>query len=50
MQKLLKKSIRNEIVHLKKFDCKTFSFLKEINAVKKMKNEISNIHRIFDKI
>jgi hypothetical protein len=35
MQKLLKKSIRNEIVHFKMFDCKTFSFLKEINAFKK---------------
>jgi hypothetical protein len=35
MQKLLKKSIRNEIAHLKMFDCKTFSFLKETNAFKK---------------
>ncbi len=35
MQKLLKKSIRNEIVHLKMFDCKTFSFLKKINALKR---------------
>jgi hypothetical protein len=35
MQKLLKKSIRNEIAHLKVFDCKAFSFLKEINAFKK---------------
>jgi hypothetical protein len=35
MQKLLKKSIRNEIVHFKMFDCKTFSFLKKINAFKK---------------
>jgi hypothetical protein len=35
MQKLLKESIRNEIVHFKMFDCKTFSFLKEINALKK---------------
>jgi hypothetical protein len=35
MQKLLKKSIRNEIAHLKMFNCKTFSFLKEINAFKK---------------
>jgi hypothetical protein len=32
MQKLLKKLIRNEIVHLKMFDCKTFSLLKKINA------------------
>jgi hypothetical protein len=35
MQKLLKKSIRNEIVHFKMFDCKTFSLLKETNALKK---------------
>jgi hypothetical protein len=35
MQKLLKKSFRNEIVHFKMFDCKTFSFLKKINAFKK---------------
>jgi hypothetical protein len=35
MQKLLKESIKNEIVHLKVFDCKTFSLLKEINALKK---------------
>jgi hypothetical protein len=35
MQKLLKESIRNEITHLKVFDCKTFSLLKEINALKK---------------
>jgi hypothetical protein len=35
MQKLLKKSIRNEIVHLKMFDCKTFSFLKKANAFKR---------------
>jgi hypothetical protein len=35
MQKLLKKSIRNEIAHFKMFDCKTFSLLKEINALKK---------------
>jgi hypothetical protein len=35
MQKLLKKSIRNEIVHFKMFDCKAFSFFKEINAFKK---------------
>jgi hypothetical protein len=35
MQKLLKESIRNEIAHLKVFDCKAFSFLKEINAFKK---------------
>jgi hypothetical protein len=37
MQKLLKKLIRNEIVHFKMFDCKTFSFLKKINAFKKKK-------------
>jgi hypothetical protein len=35
MQKLLKKSIRNEIVHFKMFDCKTFSLLKKTNAFKK---------------
>jgi hypothetical protein len=35
MQKLLKESIRNEIFHFKMFDCKTFSFFKEINAFKK---------------
>jgi hypothetical protein len=35
MQKLLKESIRNEIVHLKMFECKTSSFLKKINAFKK---------------
>jgi hypothetical protein len=35
MQKLLKESIRNEIAHLKIFDCKTFSFFKEADAFKK---------------
>jgi hypothetical protein len=35
MQKLLKESIRNEIVHLKVFQCKTFSLLKETNALKR---------------
>jgi hypothetical protein len=35
MQKLLKKSIRNEITHLKVYDCKTFSLLKEIDALKR---------------
>ncbi len=35
MQKLLKESIRNEIAHLKMFDCKTFSLLKKANAFKK---------------
>jgi hypothetical protein len=35
MQKLLKKSIRNEIVHLKMFNCKAFSFLKKTNALKR---------------
>jgi hypothetical protein len=35
MQKLLKKSIRNEIVYFIMFDCKTFSLLKKINAFKK---------------
>jgi hypothetical protein len=42
MQKLLKNSIRNEIVHFKMFNCKMFSFFKKINAFKKnKKNEIS---------
>jgi hypothetical protein len=43
MQKLLKESIRNEIAHLKMFDCKTFSLFKETNALKrneKMKSRI----------
>jgi hypothetical protein len=35
MQKLLKKSIRNEIAHLKVFDCKTFSLFKETDAFKR---------------
>ncbi len=35
MQKLLKKSIRNEIVHFKMFDCKTFSLFKEADTFKK---------------
>jgi hypothetical protein len=35
MQKLLKELIRNEIIHLKMFDCKTFSFFKKTNAFKK---------------
>ncbi len=35
MQKLLKKSIRNEITHLKMLNCKTFSFLKKADALKK---------------
>jgi hypothetical protein len=35
MQKLLKESIRNEIVHLKVFVCKAFSLLKKTNAFKK---------------
>jgi hypothetical protein len=35
MQKLLKESIRNEIAHLKMFDCKTFSLLKKADALKK---------------
>jgi hypothetical protein len=51
MQKLLKKSIRNEIAQLKIFNCKAFSLFKKINALKKNeKNEISSIHQIFDKI
>jgi hypothetical protein len=35
MQKLLKELIRNEIVHFKMFNCKAFSLLKEINALKR---------------
>jgi hypothetical protein len=35
MRKLLKESIRNEIAHLKVFDCKAFSLLKETNAFKR---------------
>jgi hypothetical protein len=35
MQKLLKESIRDEITHIKVYDCKTFSLLKEIDAFKK---------------
>jgi hypothetical protein len=35
LQKLLKKSIRNEIVHFKIFDCKAFSLLKKVDAFKK---------------
>jgi hypothetical protein len=35
MQKLLKELIRNEIFHLKMFDCKAFSFLKEADAFKR---------------
>jgi hypothetical protein len=35
MQKLLKEAIRNEIVHLKMFDCKTFSLFKKTDALKR---------------
>jgi hypothetical protein len=35
MQKLLKESIWNEIVHLKMFNCKAFSLLKKTNAFKR---------------
>jgi hypothetical protein len=35
MQKLLKESIRNEIIHFKVFDCKAFSLLKKTNALKR---------------
>jgi hypothetical protein len=35
MQKLLKESIRNEIAHLKVFDCKAFSLLKKTDAFKR---------------
>jgi hypothetical protein len=43
MQKLLKESIRNEIAHLKMFDCKAFLFFKETDALKrneKMKSRV----------
>jgi hypothetical protein len=61
MQKLLKKFIRNEIAHLKMFDCKKFSLLKETDALKKIekmksrtfiecliKNDFINIFRIWN--
>jgi hypothetical protein len=35
MQKLLKKLIRNEIIHFTMFNCKTFSLFKKTNAFKK---------------
>jgi hypothetical protein len=35
MQKLLKELIRNEIAHLKMFDCKTFSLFKKTDALKR---------------
>jgi hypothetical protein len=35
MKKLLKKSIRNQIAHLKVFNCKEFSLFKEADALKK---------------
>jgi hypothetical protein len=35
MQKLLKKSMRNEIFHLKVFDCKIFSLFKKTDALKR---------------
>ncbi len=35
MQKLMKESIRNEIIHFTMFDCKTFSLLKKTNALKR---------------
>jgi hypothetical protein len=38
MQKLLKKSIWNEIMHLKMFNCKAFSLFKEIDTFKKKWN------------
>ncbi len=61
MQKLLKELIRNEIVHFKMFDCKTFSLLKKINAFKRnekiksrafieylIKNNFINIFRVWN--
>ncbi len=61
MQKLLKESIRNEIAHFKMFNCKTFSFFKEKDALKKnekmksrafieylIKYDIINIFRIWN--
>ncbi len=35
MQKLFKESIRNEMTHLKMFNCKTFSFFKKTDALKR---------------
>jgi hypothetical protein len=46
MQKLLKKSIRNEIVHLKMFNCKAFSLHKKTNALKKNKKMRSRAEAI----
>jgi hypothetical protein len=43
MQKLLKELIRNEIIHLKIFDCKALSLFKEINALKKNEKMKSRI-------
>jgi hypothetical protein len=43
MQKLLKELIRNEIIYFKIFICKTFSFLKKINAFKKNEKMKSRI-------
>jgi hypothetical protein len=43
MQKLLKESIRHEIVHLKMFDYKTFSLLKKTNAFKRNEKTKSRI-------
>ncbi len=61
MQKLLKKSIRSKIIHLKIYDCKAFSLLKKIDAFKKnekmksrtfieylIKYDFSNIFRIWN--
>jgi hypothetical protein len=37
MQKLLKRLIRNKIIHFKMFNCKAFSFFKKTDAFKKNK-------------
>jgi hypothetical protein len=51
MQKLLKESIRNEIAHLKSVWLQSVFIFKKSECIqKKWKDEISSIHRIFDKV
>jgi hypothetical protein len=50
MQKLLKESIRNEIAHLKIFDCKAFSLLKKKDAFKRNEKMKSRTFINIDKI
>jgi hypothetical protein len=50
MQELLKESIQNKIVHLKMFDCNTFSLLKKTDAFKKnekMKSRLEHSSNIW---